>query len=513
MGGLGVYIKNGINLLGKLTQTKIDPIKMQELELKKLLKKAQSTQFGKHYNFNEIIRGKRMNIYHKFKALVPLFSYHEINEKWWQKSRKGEENVSWPGKVNYFATSSGTSDASYKYIPVTDEMIKAIQKTGIRQMLTLPKYELPINIYESEVMILGGCSNLIDKGCYLEGDLSGISASRLPKWFKGVYRPGKEISSIRDWHEKLDAIAKNAHKWNIGVIMGVPAWNQIMLEKIIEYQRVKTIHDIWPNLRIFVHGGVAIDPYIKGFEKLFSKPVTFMETYLASEGFLAFQSEPGKTQMSMVLDNGIFYEFVPFTQENFDMDWELKPTAQTLTISEIENDKEYALIISTCAGAWRYLIGDVVKVISKERCEIVISGRTKQFLSMCGEHLSIENLNEAIQHISKELKIDIREFSVAGVPHNSLFAHKWFIGTDDKVSASEIKLLLDKKLKILNTDYKIKRSVTLQEVFVEVLPSELFYKWQKSTGKEGGQHKFPRVLKGEKLAQWQAFLSEHIALK
>jgi hypothetical protein len=509
MRGFGFYIKNGLRLIEKLSQKRGNPKIMQDLELKKLLKKARFTSFGTQYSFHEIIKAKNgEELYQRYKALVPLFSYNQIKNSFWQKARDGEENVCWPGKIKYFATSSGTSEASYKYIPVSDDMIKAIQKTGIRQLLTLPNYQFPLNTYESEVMILGGCTSLIDKGPYFEGDLSGIQAAKLPKWFRGIFRPGFEISSIRDWNEKLDAIAKNAHKWNIGAIMGVPAWNQIMIEKIIKHQKVKTIHELWPNLRIYVHGGVPIDPYLKSFEKMFSKPMTFMETYLASEGFLAYQSAPGKKEMSLVLDNGIFYEFIPFTPDNFDENWELKPNAEALNLSETEEEKEYALVISTCAGAWRYLIGDVVKITSKIKAEIIITGRTKQFLSLCGEHLSIENLNDAISHVSTELKIDIREFTVSGVPFENLFAHKWYIGTDDIACATEIKQLLDQKLKILNTDYRIKRSVTLKDVMVEILPVSVFYQWHKETGKEGGQHKFPRVLKGKNLVQWQQFLAE-----
>jgi hypothetical protein len=508
MAGIGTYIKSGISILNRLSEKKFEPVKMQERELRKLLKSARFTRFGKMHYFNNILASTLGTLFDRYKELVPIHNYSEMNRGWWQKAREGEQDVFWPGKVNYFALSSGTSEAASKYIPITEEMVGSIRKTAIRQLLSIQKYDFPPELFESEVMVLSGCSNLIDKGCYFEGDLSGIQVTKLPNWFKNFYRPGREIADIRDWSEKLDVIARNAHKWNIGVIMGVPAWNQIMMEKIIEYHNLKTIHDIWPNLSIFVHGGVALEPYMQGFNKLLGKPITFMETYLASEGFLAYQTNPGKKEMQLVLDNGVFFEFVPFTEENFDEDRDIKPGAKTLTIGEVEENVEYAVLISTCSGAWRYLIGDVVKFTSKEQCEILITGRTKHFLSVCGEHLSIENLNAAISYVAGKLKIDIREFTVAGIPHNTLFAHQWFIGTEDRIDAELLKQELDQKLKELNRDYNTRRGLSLQEVFVEVVPSEIFYKYHKLIGKEGGQNKFPRVISGEKLENWQLFIEK-----
>jgi hypothetical protein len=208
------------------------------------------------------------------------------------------------------------------------------------------------------------------------------------------------------------------------------------------------------------------------------------------------------------LDNGIFYEFVPFNDENFDEDRDIRPQAKTFTIGEVEENTEYAVLISTCAGAWRYLIGDVIKFTSKEKCEILITGRTKHFISVCGEHLSIENMNAAISHVAAKLKIDIREFTVAGIPYNTMFAHQWYIGTEDRIEPEKIKIELDQKLKELNRDYNTRRGLSLQEVFVEVIPSEIFYKYHKLTGKEGGQNKFPRVISGEKLHSWQKFIEK-----
>jgi hypothetical protein len=264
---------------------------------------------------------------------------------------------------------------------------------------------------------------------------------------------------------------------------------------------------MWPNLSIYVHGGVSFAPYQKGFEKLLAHPLTYMETYLASEGFIAYQSRPNTNAMQLVLNNGIFYEFVPFNESNFDDDGNLKPDATVIDIREVEEDKDYGLLITTCAGAWRYLIGDTIRFTSKALSEIVITGRTKQFLSLCGEHISQENLNHAVEMLSKKLNITIREFAIAGVKHDKgMFAHKWYLGCDSPLDAAIAADCLDENLKILNDDYRTERLHAIREVTAEVMDPSVFYEWMKINGKEGGQHKFPRVLKSTKLDSWMKFL-------
>src|SRR5690606_21417205 len=301
------------------------------------------------------------------------------------------------------------------------------QKTSIRQILTLSKYDLSADIFEAGILMLGGSTHLNHRGSYFEGDLSGIQAARLPFWFQHFYKPGKQIAKTRDWEAKLQKITRNAVNWDIGIIVGVPAWIQILMEKIIAYYKLNNIHELWPNLQVYVHGGVSFDPYRKGFTKLLGRPLHYIETYLASEGFIAFQAYPNKRAMRLVTNNGIFYEFVPFEEKNFNSAGEIRQDAETLLIDEVEEGKEYALLLSTCAGAWRYLIGDVIRFTSTEECEIVITGRTKHFLSLCGEHLSVDNMNKAIEIVADELNINVREFTVSGIPHNSLFAHQWYI--------------------------------------------------------------------------------------
>ncbi|MEP1032762.1 GH3 auxin-responsive promoter family protein [Ekhidna sp.] len=508
---LGTLLKKGIMLRESLEQLYTSPLDLQKQELRNLLIQCQSTKFGMSHSFDSILtsfkKGKN-EFYKSFTEKVPIHDYDKIYQDWWHMAKEGERDVCWPGKIKYFALSSGTSGASSKYIPITREMVKSIRKTSMRQILTMGKYDLPASLFSKGILILGGSTDLKKSGHYFEGDLSGITAAQIPFWFQHFYKPGKRIAKTKDWNDKLEEIVKKAPDWDIGIIVGVPAWLQILMEKIIEKYNLKTIHDIWPNLQIFVHGGVSFEPYKRGFEKLLSRPLNYMETYLASEGFIAFQAFPNRKSMRLVMNNGIFYEFIPFTDTNFDEDGKLKSEAKTVKIDEIEENREYALLITTNAGAWRYMIGDVIKFTSLEEGEIVITGRTKLFMSLCGEHLSLDNMNKAIELVEEEMKIDIREFTLLGDRSDSLFAHHWYIGTDDEVENYQLKERIDHHLMRLNDDYKVERSSALREVRLSVLPTEVFYKWMESQGKVGSQNKFPRVLKKEKAQLWRNFLNE-----
>ncbi len=507
---LGTLLKKGIKLRENLEQEFTSPFELQKKELKELMITASQTEFGKYYDFPRILaqfRRGHKDFYQTYKESVPIHDYNKIYKDWWQLSLKGAKNICWPGRIKYFALSSGTSEASSKHIPVTKEMTKAIQRTSIRQIISLSKYDLPAEVFEAGILMIGGSTHLNKKGSYFEGDLTGIQAARLPFWFQHFYKPGKKIASNRNWESKLDEIVKKAKDWDIGIVVGVPAWIQILLERIIEFYKVDHIHEIWPNLLIYVHGGVSMDPYRKGFERLLGRPIYYIETYLASEGFVAYQAMPKRKSMRLVLNNGIFYEFIPFDEKNFLPSGEIKPDAETMMIDEVEEGKEYALLLSTCSGAWRYLIGDVIKFVSIEESEIVITGRTKHFLSLCGEHLSVDNMNKAIELVSNELNIVIPEFAVAGIPHQTLFAHHWFIGTDDVVDSNKLKERIDHHLKVLNDDYAVERSAALRDVIVDVLPIRKFYDWMEFKGKVGGQNKFPRVMKDGQLEEWKKFIS------
>ncbi len=508
---LGTILKKGINLRESLEQQYTSAIDLQKQELRKLLIHSQDTLFGRAFQFRDVLAAfKRKDheaFYQSFKTNVPVHDYDKIFKNWWHKAKEGKANVCYPGRVKYFALSSGTSGAPSKHIPITRDMLKSIRKTSVRQLLALSKYDLPSDLFTKGILMLGGSTNLRKNGTYFEGDLSGITTSQVPFWFQHFYKPGKKIAKTSDWEEKLDEITRKAKDWDMGIIVGVPAWLQILMEKIISYYKVETIHDIWPNLSIFVHGGVSFEPYKKGFEKMLARPLIYMETYLASEGFLAFQAKPEARSMRLVLNNGIFYEFIPFNHHNFTEDGEMRSNPQTYKIDEVEEGREYAVLITTNAGTWRYLIGDVIRFISTDECEIVITGRTKLFLSLCGEHLSLDNMNKAVELVSKEMNIDVREFTVLGEPKDTLFAHHWYIGTDDVVNGEELTVKLDNHLKRLNDDYKVERSAALKEVVIHVLPTHVFLRWMEINGKVGGSNKFPRVLKKEKAKEWKAYLS------
>jgi hypothetical protein len=262
-----------------------------------------------------------------------------------------------------------------------------------------------------------------------------------------------------------------------------------------------------------VHGGVSLEPYKKGFEKLLGKPITYIETYLASEGFIAYQDRQHAKGMHLVTNQHIFFEFVPFDDKNFDHDGNLIENPESLLIHEVQEGKDYALLISTSAGAWRYLIGDTIRFTDKDRCEIIITGRTKHYLSLVGEHLSVDNMNKAVQLVSEEMNISIPEFTVAGVPHGLFFAHQWWLASDDNADPILVRKKIDDKLRELNDDYAVERENALKDVHIKILPEEKFMQFMQLKGKIGGQHKFPRVLKGKMLRDWQQFLDTGKILK
>lgn len=508
---IGSLLKRGITLRESLEQQFSTAPDLQKQELKKLLIKARNTRFGKTYHFIEILKSfrheERNAFYEHFRSNVPIHDYESMYDNWWVHAREGEEDVCWPGKIKYFAMSSGTSGAASKYIPITKDIFKSMKKTSVRQILSLTHYELPPDLFSKKILMLGGSTSLTKSGKFYQGDLSGITASKMPFWLQFHYRPGKKIASENDWDQKLNEMTLKAKEWDIGIIVGVPSWIQLLFEKIIRHYNLNTIHDIWPNLRVFVHGGVAYNPYKAGFEKLLARPLITMETYLASEGYLAFQTPSNHGGMRLILNGGIFFEFIPFNSKNFYEDGELKPNPEVFSIGEVNEDTNYALLITTNAGSWRYLIGDVVRFVNVKEPEIKIVGRTKQFLSICGEHLSVDNMNQAVVNASKELGIEIREFTVAAYPKGPYFVHHWYVGTDGAIIPNKLKTLIDSHLKSINDDYATERNTVLKYIELRTYPSSIFYGWMAANGKIGGQNKFPRVLKNEKFESWKLYLS------
>lgn len=484
------------------------PRRSQLRVLKKLLRRARYTEFGQKFGFEQILQSKHAG--KVFQQKVPAYNYNKIYNEWWHKSLEGELDICWPGKIKFFALSSGTSESASKYIPVTNDLLKGNKVIMIKQLISLFNYkEVPLTSIGKGWLTLGGSTDLQKGPGYYAGDLSGITAKKAPFWFQPFYKPGKKIAKEKDWNKKLKEIVEKAPQWDIGFIVGVPAWIQMCIEMVIERYQLNNIHEMWPNLAFFVHGGVSFEPYKHGFEKLLGKPISYVETYLASEGFLAWQDKQYSKGMRLSFNQHIFFEFVPFDEKNFDANGEIIDQPTTLMIHEVEEGKDYAILISTVAGAWRYLIGDTVRFVDKENAEIIITGRTKHFLSLVGEHLSVDNMNKAIQLVGEELNISIPEYCVAGFPSDSFFGHHWFVACNELVDENLLMQKIDEKLMQLNDDYAVERKSALKEVRLSLLSEKTFLLFLESKGKIGGQHKFPRVLKGNVLNDWLQFISKN----
>lgn len=505
---IGSLIKGAIDVAGNFVSHS-KHIENQQKVLKNLLEKAKDTAFGKYYGFQQILEAD--DIAKAFQEKVPYFDYHQMQEQWWYKLHEGLEDITWPGNPSYYALSSGTTGKTSKRIPVTDEMIESIRNAGIKQVTALSNFDMPSDFFEKEIMMLGSSTNLQEKDGHLEGEISGISASNIPFWFQGYYKPGKEIAQIDDWDERVKHIAENAKNWDIGALSGIPSWMELMLKEVIDYHNVKNIHEVWPNLQVYTSGGVAFEPYEKSFQALMGKPITVIDTYLASEGFLACQMRPETSSMELVTDNGVYFEFVPFEPDYINPDGSLKQDAPVKTLAEVEKDVDYVLLISTVSGTWRYLIGDTIAFTDVERAEIKITGRTKFFLNVVGSQLSVNKMNKAIQELEEQFDIELPEFTVAAIKIDGEFHHVWHIGTDQEISVSEEELAeaLDQNLKDANKNYSVARSKALKGVKVNLLPMEIFYEWSGANKKKGGQVKMEKVMGEEKYEEFTEFVKQN----
>ncbi len=498
-------VKNGLKLVYKLDRQEVSAGDLQRQVLIQLLKKAQHTQFGIHYRFEQMLDSADFE--QAFRQQIPIFDYNRMHDEWWHKTLAGESNVCWKGRTKYFALSSGTTGASSKYIPVTLDMMRAMRQAALRMFACLPSYDLSPDIYAKEWLMIGGSASLEDLGHAYAGDLSGINARKPPLWVRKYYRPGTQIAKLKNWDQRVTAITEQAHKWDIGVIVGIPSWVQLTLESIVNHYQLDNVHQLWPNLEVYVSGGIAFEPYRKSFERLLAKPLVYQDSYLASEGFIAYQSRADAKGMKLALNSGIYFEFIPFTEENFNEEGGIKDNPSILTIDEVQEGLDYALVISTCAGAWRYKIGDTVRFTDLKNAEIQITGRTKQFLSLCGEHLSVDNMNQAILEVEKAFNVSIKEFAVLPEQTDHHYAHHWYIGCDETVNPEALQQLLDKTLGIVNDDYRIERSAMLRPPVIHLVPSDSFYNWQRNAGKLNGQSKIPRVMRGNQAEDWKKFLS------
>ncbi|RKN78732.1 GH3 family domain-containing protein [Ulvibacterium marinum] len=502
---VGSIIKGMIELKDKLTPES-NPSEEQKNVLKVLLETAENTAFGRFYDFSQI--GSASDMQKSFSENVPYFDYNKINTEWWSKLHEGETDVTWPGSPDYYALSSGTTGKTSKRIPVTEAMIAAIKSTGIAQVSALSNYNLPPTFFEKGILMLGSSTDLTEKDNHLEGEISGISASNIPSWFKGYYKPGEEIAQIDDWDERVQRIAEKAKDWDIGAISGIPSWIELMLAEVIAYHKAEHIHEIWPNLEVYTSGGVAFGPYEKSFNALLGRPITVIDTYLASEGFIAFQGRPETDAIQLATDNGIYFEFVPFRPEYINQDGSLADKAPALTLDEVETDQDYVLVISTVSGAWRYLIGDTIEFTDVEKAEIKITGRTKFFLNTVGSQLSVNKLNAGVAHLEKEFDIKIPEYTLCAKRFDDEFYHSWYLGTESDVDADKLAESIDEFLQEANKNYRVARSKALKGVKVNTIPPSVFYDWNGANKKKGGQVKMERVMGEEKFAEWEEFVGK-----
>lgn len=508
---LGNIVKTAIDVKDWLT-TESDIAAAQSAVLKNLLEKAKETAFGKAHNFDTMIDKEPKAMVDAYQKNVSICDYERMYDDWWHLVIDGKEDITWPGATEYFALSSGTTGSESKRIPVTDDMITAIRSTGIKQATSLANFDLPAEFFETGVLMLGSSTDLTYKNGHLEGEISGITASNIPNWFKGFYKPGEEISQIDNWDERVKKIVEKAPSWDIGALSGIPSWIELMLKAVIKGHDLKNIHDIWPNLMVYTSGGVAFEPYRKSFESLMGKPVQVIDTYLASEGFIAFQSRPETTSMQLDFDNSIFFEFVPFTPAYIDEDGMPKKEAPVYTLSEVKENLDYVLIISTVSGAWRYVIGDTVLFTDKSRAEIKISGRTKHFLNVVGSQLSVSKMNDCMKHLEKEFGLSCPEYTVSAILKDEDYTHKWYLGYDqkpgDNISNERVAESMDHFLKSINKNYNVARGKALKHIEAAMIPMEVFYAWSERQKKKGGQIKVKRVMKSEEFKEWEKFVLE-----
>jgi phenylacetate-coenzyme A ligase PaaK-like adenylate-forming protein len=496
--------------IGYLRQAKKGRDYNDQLEtISNLIDKAKQTRFGVRHHFTTILQSE--DLVKAYQQNVPVTDYDEFLENWLQGSILGVKDNTWPGRIKYYALSSGTTGSPSKRIPVTEEMIRSFQKSSMRQITILHELDLPDTFFNASVLAVGGCTKLSKMPTHIEGDLSGILKKHTSFILSPFAKPGNKISGIKDWNEKLELMIQKAPEWNIGVIAGVPSWCIMLIEKIVDRYQLNSIHDIWPNLAVYVHGGVFMDPYLPRLEKVTNTPLHLLDTYLASEGYFGYQTSVSRKGMQLLLHTGVFFEFIPFNANYFNENGELKDRSIAYTLDEVKEGVEYALVISTNAGLWRYMIGDLVRFVNVEEREVIITGRIKQYLSLCGEHLSLDNMNQAIASINQTLQLNITEFCI--IPDNSESKHHWFLGVDSPVDPKMLMDAIDQKLKEGNDDYAAVRKYTLNDPEITCLPSSMFYEFMDSIGKTGAQNKVPRVMNTHQSELWTTFLKDKNLLK
>ncbi|WP_185861197.1 GH3 auxin-responsive promoter family protein [Blattabacterium cuenoti] len=461
------------------------PIEIQNQLINKLILYAKNTEFGKKYRFCEIKK------YQQFSERIPVSKYSDI-QYLITRIRKGEKNVLWPGEVKWFARSSGTTNERSKYIPVTKSSMNTCHYKAGKDMLSIYIHNHPkTKIFFGKAVRLGGSYELHRKYNTFYGDLSSILIKNMPFWVESICVPRKKIALMSEWEKKLDNIIKETNNKDVRILLGVCSWLLVFLNKLLKKFNKKIINEIWPNIEVIFHGGVSLKPYIFQYKKLFDKSINYYDVYSASEGFFAIQDQKNVEDLLLLLNHGIFYEFIPIEEIN-------NAYPKIFPIDKVELNKNYALVISTNAGLWRYIVGDTVKFTSLSPYRISISGRTTHYINSFGEELIVENAEKALNQACLKTNSIIHEYTAGPVYMNkkNSGAHEWIIEFKKHPdNLSDFSIVLDNELKSLNSDYEIKRykNMVLGPPIIYVARNGLFYDWLKKNKKLGGQNKIPRL--------------------
>ena len=471
------------------------PHEVQNDCLQWLISSAKNTEWGIKYDYKSISENSQ------YRERVPISNYDAL-KPYIDRLRKGEKNILWPQEIKWFAKSSGTTSDKSKFIPVSEDALEECHFKGGKDLLTLYCNNNPnTQLFSGKGLALGGSHAVseFDSDAFY-GDLSAILIQNLPSWAQFIRTPDLSVALMNEWESKLEKIARITINENVTNISGVPSWTMLLLKRILEITGKDNIIEVWNNLELFAHGGISFVPYAEQFRKIIpSEKMNYFETYNASEGFFGIQDRKNADDMLLMLDYGIYYEFMPMEEYG-------KENPVTKTLNEIETGKNYALIISTNAGLWRYLIGDTVAFTSVDPYRFKITGRTKNFINAFGEELMIDNADKAMEVACKKTGAVIVEYTAAPVyfSEKKTGAHEWLIEFDTMPDNIEyFEEVFDNALKFANSDYEAKRyhDMVLNKPVLQVVPSGTFYNWLKSKNKLGGQHKVPRLANDRKYVE------------
>lgn len=465
------------------------PHDVQEEWFKKLISAGKETEYGKKYDFTNI------RSYQQFKEQVPINSYESL-KPYIDRLRKGEQDLLWPSDIKWFAKSSGTTAGKSKYIPVSKHALEECHFKGGKDMLSIYINNHPDSlIFDGRSIGMGGSHNISDVNNeeYYDGDLSAILIENLPFWAQILRTPNREIALMDEWESKIEKMAWSTMDENVTSLSGVPSWTLLLIKKILDISGEDHIKKIWPNLEAFIHGGVKFDPYRQQFKDLVGpEGINYQETYNASEGFFGIQDRTDSRELLLMLDYGIFYEFIPINEIE-------KEDPKVVQLSDVQVGVNYALLITTNAGLWRYEIGDTIEFTNTNPYRFLITGRTKYFINLVGEEIILDNAERALLIACKKCNAVVDEYMAgpAGIEDGEDAKHQWlFEFVKPPKDLSVFGDALDNALKSLNSDYEAKRyrNMILQPPFIQSLPQGTFYKWLKAKGKLGGQHKIPRLV-------------------